>query len=84
MDNDEFIVRVATTEGYANLFREHLSGMDDYFKNPLLDTLIWEATLNCNLKCMHCVNPRDNWDPKRELSTEEAKRILERREVCYF
>lgn len=76
MENDEFMVRVATTEGYANLFREHLASLDGYFQTPQLDTLIWEATLNCNLKCMHCVNPKDDWDPKRELSTEEAKRIF--------
>lgn len=38
--------------------------------------LTWELTYACNLQCVHCLSSSGQRDP-RELSTEEAKRVLD-------
>lgn len=76
MDGNEFLVGLTRTEGYKRVFDDHARMTTERYDRPKLSTLIWEATLNCNLNCLHCVNPRDAWDPKRELTTDDAKRIF--------
>lgn len=49
---------------------------------PELQGLIWEATLACNLTCVHCGNPVEGktgekgYDRALELRTDEVKRIF--------
>ena len=38
--------------------------------------LTWELTYACNLQCVHCLSSSGQRD-ERELSTEEAKKILD-------
>jgi len=80
MENDEFLIALTKTPGYSQVFGGHSKDMETYFKEPRLKTLIWEATIDCNLHCLHCVNPREDWKEEDELTTDEAKRIF--REVA--
>lgn len=43
-------------------------------------SVFWDITRNCNLKCLHCYNFH-RYDHYSELSTEEAKRVLEEMSV---
>lgn len=46
--------------------------------------LTWELTYACNLQCIHCLSSSGQRD-ERELSTEEAKRVLDQlRELQVF
>ena len=51
---DEFLARLRDTDEYAEIFSKHAEIMKHYYNEPKLETLIWEATLNCNLNCLHC------------------------------
>jgi len=39
--------------------------------------VVWNITRTCNLKCVHCYNDSGVGKPCNELSTEEAKRVLD-------
>ena len=55
---------------------EHAAHIDYALTHPQLRTLIWEATRNCNYGCKHCCIPRGDWDPQKELTTEQAQKIF--------
>ncbi|HVL87989.1 MAG TPA: radical SAM protein [Candidatus Thermoplasmatota archaeon] len=61
----------------------HREQVLDAIANPDLQGLLWEATLACNLACLHCGNPVEGkegeaaWSRPQELSTAEAKAIFE-------
>ena len=39
--------------------------------------VVWNITRACNLKCVHCYNDSGVGKPCNELSTEEAKKVLD-------
>lgn len=39
--------------------------------------VVWNITRTCNLKCVHCYNDSGVGKPSNEVSTEEAKAVLE-------
>ncbi|RKY08213.1 MAG: 12,18-didecarboxysiroheme deacetylase [Planctomycetota bacterium] len=39
--------------------------------------VVWDITRQCNLKCVHCYNDSGVGKPFNELSTEEAKSVLD-------
>lgn len=42
-----------------------------------LNTAIWEMTLNCNLKCLHCMaNAEFGTEPKEDLTTKQGLQLL--------
>ncbi|RLG43504.1 MAG: hypothetical protein DRN78_01675 [Thermoproteota archaeon] len=41
-----------------------------------VSSVIWVVTEKCNLRCIHCYE--GNREPQRELSTEEAMRVIDR------
>jgi len=60
----------------SEILKEHALHIDRSLANPTLSVLIWEATRNCNLACRHCCIPKADWDPKKELTTDQAKAIF--------
>ncbi|TRO51186.1 radical SAM protein [Candidatus Bathyarchaeota archaeon] len=58
-----------------------VSGFAEYgFKRPIQVhapfLVVWNFTYKCNLKCKHCYS-NSGFDPKMELSTEEAMKIVD-------
>ena len=51
--------------------REH----SDFDRAPFL--VIWESTQACDLACVHCRAESRPWRDPRELSTTEAKRLID-------
>lgn len=45
---------------------------------PHLEVLVWEATRRCDLTCLHCGAPSDDAAVQKELTTEQARKILDR------
>ena len=43
----------------------------------VLRLLFWESTIKCNLSCAHCRRIESNEQAHRDLSTEQAKRLIE-------
>ncbi len=39
--------------------------------------VVWNSTRTCNLKCVHCYTDSDNCKYEGELSTEEAKKLID-------
>jgi len=39
--------------------------------------VVWNSTRKCNLKCIHCYSDSDNLDYPGELSTEQAREMIE-------
>jgi len=60
----------------SEILKEHALYIDRSLANPILSTLIWEATRNCNLACRHCCIPKADWDSKKELTTDQARTIF--------
>lgn len=56
-----------------NLYRIVLSTFFD--KNNYLESILFELTYNCNLKCKHCFNPKDENNYK--ITFEDAKQIID-------
>lgn len=48
----------------------------DFATTPFL--VIWETTQACDLACLHCRAEARAWRDPRELSTDEAKRLMDR------
>lgn len=42
-------------------FEKFSQQLQNIMKNPQLKVVAWEATRNCNLNCIHCLLPKDNW-----------------------
>lgn len=59
-------------------YRSHAHNMQCAVENPHLSYLLWEATKNCNFLCSHCSSPKEEWDKKSELTTEQAKAVFHR------
>lgn len=60
----------------GNMFEQHSEGIARIMQNPDLGLIAWEATRNCNLKCIHCCLPKSEWKMEKELTTSEVKRIF--------
>jgi glutamyl-tRNA reductase len=43
----------------------------------ILRLLFWETTIKCNLSCAHCRRLESNKSAKNDLSTEQAKNLIE-------
>ncbi|HEX6924801.1 MAG TPA: TIGR04053 family radical SAM/SPASM domain-containing protein [Longimicrobiaceae bacterium] len=48
----------------------------DFEKSPFL--VIWETTQACDLACLHCRAEARPWRDPRELTTDEAKALIDR------
>lgn len=48
----------------------------DFSQAPFL--VIWETTQACDLACLHCRAEARAWRDPRELSTDEARRLMDR------
>lgn len=46
-------------------------------KHPQIRLVAWETTRRCNLSCKHCRATSENHEYSGELSTQEAKKLLE-------
>lgn len=46
-------------------------------QNQILRLLFWESTIKCNLACAHCRRLESNETAVADLSTNQAKRLLE-------
>lgn len=51
-----------------------------WFDAPAPESIFWEITAECNLKCLHCVVSADR-KQSGELSTEEALKLIEQWQV---
>jgi radical SAM protein with 4Fe4S-binding SPASM domain len=46
-------------------------------QNQILRILFWESTIKCNLNCVHCRRLESNEAAEKDLSTKDAKRLIE-------
>jgi radical SAM protein with 4Fe4S-binding SPASM domain len=58
-------------------YEEHRKRLDWLLQNHPLSYLLWESTLNCNLKCRHCAVPRETWKKGKEMGTVQVKQVLQ-------
>ena len=47
------------------------------FSKDKKPVVVWNIGRRCNLKCVHCYSQSKNIEYENELSTEEAKRMLD-------
>lgn len=59
-------------------YENHARNSKFLIENHPLSYLLWESTLNCNFKCRHCSSPRENWNPEKEMTTEQVKTVLKK------
>ncbi len=57
-------------------YEDHRKTLDSLLLNHPLSSLFWECTRNCNLRCGHCMAPRETWKKEKELSTGQIKQVL--------
>lgn len=51
--------------------------MKEYGPRQMLRLLFWESTIRCNLTCAHCRRVESDDTAHRDLSTEQAKDLIE-------
>jgi radical SAM protein with 4Fe4S-binding SPASM domain len=55
-----------------NDFDAWIRRVDERIKQHPLEMIYWEATRNCDIKCVHCGSPLETWEKDSELSSEEV------------
>jgi len=60
-----------------NMFEQHSEGIARIMQNPDLGLIAWETTRNCNLKCIHCCLPKNEWKLEKELTTSDNGSIIQ-------
>ncbi len=57
--------------------KENHSMKQSSHPNQILKFLFWETTIKCNLACAHCRRLESNEAAKKDLSTEQARYLIE-------
>ena len=52
-------------------------------ENHFLETIVWECTRRCDIKCLHCGTPAEQADSLNELSTTQAKIVFDNLEQAF-
>ncbi len=59
-------------------FAKREVALSEAVQNHSLETVVWECTQRCDIKCLHCGTPTEQAGPLKELSTEQAKLVFDR------